>query len=92
MGFLVSRKSVRSSQSRSYCINRAVILSRSGKESCNLTVYTLEIILQEGVYDADVHIELLDSAIAEGGRNCVVLCDALLPPVKMGNVYLLDTY
>ncbi|KAJ8736205.1 hypothetical protein PYW08_006861 [Mythimna loreyi] len=37
----------------------------------------------EGVYDADVHIDLLDSAIAEGGRNCIVLCDALLPPVKM---------
>lgn len=44
-----------------------------------------EIILQEGVYDADVHIDLLDSAIAEGGRNCIVLCDAMLPPVKMGN-------
>ncbi|PZC81902.1 hypothetical protein B5X24_HaOG211688 [Helicoverpa armigera] len=37
----------------------------------------------EGVYDSDVHIELLDSAIAEGGRHCVVLCDAMLPPVKM---------
>ncbi|XP_061708954.1 dynein axonemal heavy chain 8 [Cydia pomonella] len=37
----------------------------------------------EGVYDADIHIDLLDSAVAEGGRNCIVLCDALLPPVKM---------
>ncbi|XP_060805314.1 dynein axonemal heavy chain 8 [Amyelois transitella] len=37
----------------------------------------------EGVYDADVHIDLLDSAVAEGGRNCIVLCDALLPPLKM---------
>lgn len=42
--------------------------------------------MQDGVYDADIHIELLDSAIAEGGRNCIVLCDASLPPVKMGNV------
>ncbi|XP_072937033.1 dynein axonemal heavy chain 8 [Epargyreus clarus] len=37
----------------------------------------------EGVYDADIHIDLLDSAVAEGGRNCIVLCDALLPPLKM---------
>ncbi|KPI94920.1 Dynein heavy chain 8, axonemal [Papilio xuthus] len=37
----------------------------------------------EGVYDADVHIDVLDSAVAEGGRNCIVLCDALLPPLKM---------
>ncbi|XP_075973556.1 dynein heavy chain 8, axonemal kl-3 [Anticarsia gemmatalis] len=37
----------------------------------------------EGVYDADINLELLDSAIAEGGRNCIVLCDASLPPVKM---------
>ncbi|XP_049886262.1 dynein axonemal heavy chain 8 [Pectinophora gossypiella] len=37
----------------------------------------------EGVYDADVHIDLLNSCIAEGGRNCVFVCDALLPPLKM---------
>ncbi|XP_045497912.1 dynein axonemal heavy chain 8 [Colias croceus] len=37
----------------------------------------------EGVYDADIHIDLLDSAVAEGGRNCIVLCDAWLPPLKM---------
>ncbi|KPJ08753.1 Dynein heavy chain 8, axonemal [Papilio machaon] len=37
----------------------------------------------EGVFDADVHIDILDSAVAEGGRNCIVLCDALLPPLKM---------
>ncbi|XP_045484350.1 dynein axonemal heavy chain 8 [Pieris rapae] len=37
----------------------------------------------EGVYDADIHIDILDSAVAEGGRNCVVLCDAWLPPLKM---------
>lgn len=39
---------------------------------------------QDGVYDADVHLEILDSAIAEGGRCCAVLCDALMPPLKMG--------
>ncbi|XP_028156116.1 dynein heavy chain 8, axonemal [Ostrinia furnacalis] len=43
---------------------------------------TIEYVL-EGVYDADIHIDLLDSAVAEGGRNCIVLCDAKLPPVKM---------
>lgn len=48
--------------------------------------FGITITLQDGVYDADIHIELLDSAIAEGGRNCIVLCDASLPPVKMGNV------
>ncbi|XP_047526251.1 dynein axonemal heavy chain 8 [Pieris napi] len=37
----------------------------------------------EGVYDADIHIDIMDSAVAEGGRNCVVLCDAWLPPLKM---------
>lgn len=36
------------------------------------------------MFDADIHIDLMDSAVAEGGRNCVVLCDALLPPLKMG--------
>ncbi|CAB3256562.1 unnamed protein product [Arctia plantaginis] len=39
--------------------------------------------VMEGVYDADIHIDLLDSAVAEGGRNCIVICDASLPPVKM---------
>ncbi|KAJ8736206.1 hypothetical protein PYW08_006862 [Mythimna loreyi] len=37
----------------------------------------------EGVYDADIHIELLESAVSEGGRQCIVLCDALLPHVDM---------
>ncbi|CAK1540075.1 unnamed protein product [Leptosia nina] len=37
----------------------------------------------EGVYDADIHIDLLDSAVVDGGRNCIVLCDAWLPPLKM---------
>ncbi|GBP33368.1 Dynein heavy chain 5, axonemal [Eumeta japonica] len=54
----------------------------------------------EGVYDDDVHIEILDSVVAEGGRSCVVLCDALLPPLKMESgrfvpnqkVYLERTY
>lgn len=27
--------------------------------------------------------------MADGGRNCVVLCDAKLPPVKMGKLFLL---
>ncbi|KOB75592.1 Dynein heavy chain 8, axonemal [Operophtera brumata] len=37
----------------------------------------------EGVFDADIHIDVLDSVVVEGGRNCVVVCDALLPPLKM---------
>ncbi|XP_052742928.1 dynein axonemal heavy chain 8 [Bicyclus anynana] len=37
----------------------------------------------EGVYDADIHIDILDSSLAEGARNCFVLCDASLPPLKM---------
>lgn len=40
---------------------------------------------QDGVYDADIHIDVLDSTVIEGGRSCFVLCDALLPPLKMGN-------
>ncbi|KAJ0182474.1 hypothetical protein K1T71_001843 [Dendrolimus kikuchii] len=51
--------------------NAAAILNRTPE-------YVLE-----GVYDADIHIDLLDSAVADGGRNCIVLCDALLPPLKM---------
>lgn len=43
--------------------------------------------LQDGVFDADVHIEILDSAVVEGGRNCIVLCDAMLPPLKMGKLF-----
>ncbi|RVE46462.1 hypothetical protein evm_008872 [Chilo suppressalis] len=58
-------------QSRFLLENAASILDKS-------VDYVLE-----GVFDADVHIELLDSAVVEGGRNCIVLCDALLPPVKM---------
>lgn len=46
-------------------------------------------LFQEGVYDADVHIDILESAIAEGGRCCAVVCDALLPPLKMGNTLFL---
>nr|XP_037867096.1 dynein heavy chain 8, axonemal isoform X3 [Bombyx mori] len=37
----------------------------------------------DGVFDADINIELLDSAVVEGGRNCVVVCDAVLPQLKM---------
>nr|XP_026487863.1 dynein heavy chain 8, axonemal-like [Vanessa tameamea] len=37
----------------------------------------------DGVFDADIHIDILDSALVEGGRNCFVLCDAFLPPLKM---------
>ncbi|CAG9137209.1 unnamed protein product [Plutella xylostella] len=37
----------------------------------------------EGVYDSDTHMDLLESAVAEGGRNCVIVCDALMPPLKM---------
>ncbi|KAI8438610.1 hypothetical protein MSG28_011048 [Choristoneura fumiferana] len=51
--------------------NAAAILNKSNE-------YVLE-----GVFDADIHVELMDSAVAEGGRNCIVLCDALLPPLKM---------
>ncbi|XP_050681188.1 dynein axonemal heavy chain 8 isoform X2 [Leptidea sinapis] len=51
--------------------NAALILNKS-----------IEYVL-DGVYDADIHIDLLDSAVAEGGRNCIVLCDAWLPPLKM---------
>ncbi|KAH9641786.1 hypothetical protein HF086_003912 [Spodoptera exigua] len=52
-------------------------------ENCALLLNRPNEYVLEGVYDADIHIELLDSAIAEGGRNCIVLCDALLPPCKM---------
>ncbi|XP_026319438.1 dynein heavy chain 8, axonemal-like [Hyposmocoma kahamanoa] len=37
----------------------------------------------EGVYDADVHIDILESAVAEGGRCSAMLCNALMPPLKM---------
>ncbi|XP_047042441.1 dynein axonemal heavy chain 8-like [Helicoverpa zea] len=37
----------------------------------------------EGVCDADVHTQLLESAMAAGGRNCIVVCDAMLPHVEM---------
>lgn len=43
------------------------------------------------MFDADIHIDILDSALAEGGRNCIVLCDALLPPLKMGKTLKLIT-
>ncbi|KAL0851104.1 hypothetical protein ABMA28_006975, partial [Loxostege sticticalis] len=58
-------------QTRFLLENAASILNKS-----------IEYVL-EGVYDADIHIDLLDSAVAEGGRNCIVLCDAKLPPLKM---------
>ncbi|CAH0592601.1 unnamed protein product [Chrysodeixis includens] len=51
--------------------NAAVMLNRTPE-------YVLD-----GVYDADIHINLLESAVAEGGRNCIIVCDALLPPVNM---------
>lgn len=47
-----------------------------------------QIYFQEGVYDADHHIDILDSVLVEGGRSCCVLCDALLPPLKMGELYI----
>ncbi|XP_034837309.1 dynein axonemal heavy chain 8 [Maniola hyperantus] len=59
------------SQSRFLLENAAAVLNKP-----------LEYVL-EGVYDADIHIDILDSALAEGGRNCFVLCDASLPPLKM---------
>ncbi|KAL4712627.1 hypothetical protein ACJJTC_007924 [Scirpophaga incertulas] len=58
-------------QSRFLLENAAAILNKS-----------IEYVM-DGVFDADIHIELLDSAVVDGGRNCIVLCDALLPPLKM---------
>ncbi|KOB72744.1 putative Ciliary dynein heavy chain [Operophtera brumata] len=60
-----------SAQQRFLLENAAAILNR-----------TIEYVL-DGVYDADSNIEVLDSAMIEGGRNCFVLCDALLPTLKM---------
>ncbi|XP_041975311.1 dynein axonemal heavy chain 8 [Aricia agestis] len=37
----------------------------------------------DGVFDADVHVDILNEAISEGGRHCFVICDALLPSLKM---------
>ncbi|XP_022821404.1 dynein heavy chain 8, axonemal-like [Spodoptera litura] len=37
----------------------------------------------EGVYDAEINIELLHLAVDEGGPYCIVLCDALLPAMPM---------
>ncbi|CAH0727356.1 unnamed protein product, partial [Brenthis ino] len=59
------------SQSRFLLENAAAILNKP-----------VEYVL-DGVYDADIHIDILDSALVEGGRNCFVLCDAFLPPLKM---------
>lgn len=71
-------------------VSRYLYISFLANETkiCNINFYTF----QEGVYDADVHIDILDSSLAEGGRNCFVLCDASLPPLKMGKLNTFSTY
>ncbi|KAJ2947929.1 hypothetical protein O0L34_g9722 [Tuta absoluta] len=51
--------------------NAALMLNRPTK-------YVLD-----GVYDEDVHIDLLNSCTANGGRSAVIVCDAFMPVLEM---------